>query len=93
MQPLQLFATEVPRVMPYTWPHPQALAVLGNLSDIPDRSVEQFQQLASAHAEGRGPRLSALLRKANYRLRRIWRALQALPSLPARVWLDVLRMA
>lgn len=77
----RMFEHEISRCIPFTWRHPHALRVLRNsLEQVPDPASEMFDRQAAAWLKQPGHRIKSALRRANYRLRIIWRAFQAMFS-------------
>lgn len=71
-----LFEREVDRALPYNGSYPEALALLDDAANMVDPDIDDFHRLVDAHLKKPGPRLHALLRDLNYRLRLMWRAVQ-----------------
>lgn len=95
VETVRMFEHEVPRCMAYTRRHPPALARRrAQLENHGDAGVARFRELVAQRLAQPWPRLVALLRIANYRLRVVWRAVQAVPVVAhPQAWAILLRMA
>ena len=77
----RMFEHEISRCIRFTWAHPPALRVMREeLARVPDPASEFFNHQAAARLSQFVPHLTASLRRANYRLRVVWRAIQAVFS-------------
>ena len=99
IQTAQMFAHEVPKCMPYRRGHPKALRPMlerCSLSSCEEASsaAEDFSAQAAAWLRQPSHRLVAFLRLFNYRLRVLWRAVQApFLGVSPRIWPGLVVMA
>ena len=94
MSAQQMFATEVPRSMHYTWRLPKAFDVLGDPRALRDPSADEFCRMVDAWYLHPGRRMRASARRMNFKLRLFWRAVQAgVAGLPFSLWGGLWRLA